>query len=205
MQPVARGAAARRGVAMAQPHALVTGAAGFIGSMLTERLLAMDVQVTGVDLFTDYYDPALKRRNLALALEHPRFSLLELDLGSADLAALPEVNVLYHQAAQPGVRASWGAEFALYTHHNVLATQRLLERYRGSALERFVYASSSSVYGDAERYPTDETLLPRPFSPYGVTKLAAEHLVLLYGRNFGMPVTSLRYFTVYGPRQRPDM
>src|SRR2546426_6327421 len=190
MQPVAGGAAARRGVAMAQPHALVTGAAGFIGSMLTERLLAQDVQVTGVDLFTDYYDPALKRRNLAQALEHPRFKLLELDLVSADLASLPEVSVIYHLAAQPGVRASWGAEFAVYALHNVLATQRLLERYRSARLERFVYASSSSVYGDAERYPTDETLLPRPFSPYGVSKLAGEHLALLYGRNFAMPVAA---------------
>jgi UDP-glucose 4-epimerase len=103
------------------------------------------------------------------------------------------------------VRASWGREFATYTSHNVLATQRLLERYQKSALERFVYASSSSIYGDAESYPTSEAVLPRPFSPYGVTKLAGEHLVLLYGRNFGMPVTALRYFTVYGPRQRPDM
>jgi len=112
---------------------------------------------------------------------------------------------VFHQAAQPGVRASWGAEFAGYVRHNVLATQRLLERYRSGALERFVYASSSSVYGDAERYPTDEALLPRPFSPYGVTKLAGEHLALLYARNFQMPVVALRYFTVYGPRQRPDM
>jgi nucleoside-diphosphate-sugar epimerase len=192
-------------VAHDSPHALVTGAAGFIGSHLVERLLADGVTVTGVDCFTDYYDPALKRANLAQALAHPRFRLLELDLGAADLSALPDVRVVYHQAAQPGVRASWGAEFAAYTHHNVLATQRLLERYRGSTLERFVYASSSSVYGDAERYPTDETLLPRPFSPYGVTKLAGEHLVMLYGRNFGVPVVALRYFTVYGPRQRPDM
>ena len=190
---------------MANAHALVTGAAGFIGSSLTERLLEMGVQVTGVDMFTDYYDPALKRRNIARALEHPDFTLIELDLGEADLAVLPDVNVVYHQAAQPGVRASWGAEFAIYTHHNVLATQRLLERYRNTPPERFVYASSSSVYGDAEKYPTDEDLLPRPFSPYGVTKLAAEHLVLLYGRNFGLPVAALRYFTVYGPRQRPDM
>ncbi len=190
---------------MANAHALVTGAAGFIGSSLTERLLEMGVQVTGVDMFTDYYDPALKRRNIARALEHPGFRLIELDLGEADLVALPDVNVVYHQAAQPGVRASWGAEFAIYTHHNVLATQRLLERYRKTPPERFVYASSSSVYGDAEKYPTDEDLLPRPFSPYGVTKLAAEHLVLLYGRNFGLPVAALRYFTVYGPRQRPDM
>lgn len=187
------------------PTALVTGAAGFIGSHLTERLLADGVDVVGVDAFTDYYDPTLKRRNLEAALAHPGFRLVELDLGTGDLSALPEVTVVYHQAAQPGVRASWGAEFAAYTHHNVLATQRLLERYRGASLERFVYASSSSVYGDAERYPTDETLLPRPFSPYGVTKLAGEHLVLLYGRNFGLPVAALRYFTVYGPRQRPDM
>jgi UDP-glucose 4-epimerase len=186
-------------------RALVTGAAGFIGSTLTERLLADGAVVTGVDCFTDYYDPALKRRNVEAALRHPDYRLLELDLGAADLAALPEVDVVFHQAAQAGVRASWGREFAAYVHHNVLATQRLLERYRDTKLERFVYASSSSVYGDAERFPTDETLLPRPFSPYGVSKLAGEHLVLLYGRNFGLPVSALRYFTVYGPRQRPDM
>src|SRR5262245_64919423 len=190
---------------MGRPHALVTGVAGFIGSHLAERLLRDGVRVTGVDCFTDYYDPAIKRRNLERARSHPEFALVELDLGEADLAALPDVQVVYHQAAQPGVRASWGADFAIYTHHNVLATQRLLERYRGSSLERFVYASSSSVYGDAERYPTDEGLLPRPLSPYGVTKLAGEHLALLYARNFGMPVVALRYFTVYGPRQRPDM
>jgi UDP-glucuronate 4-epimerase len=186
-------------------HALVTGCAGFIGSTLTERLLASGTRVTGVDCFTDYYDPTLKRRNLEAALRHPAFTLVELDLGRDPIDSLPDVDVVFHQAAQPGVRASWGAEFALYTHHNVLATQRLLERFRGRKLDRFVYASSSSVYGDAERYPTDEDLLPRPFSPYGVTKLAAEHLTLLYGRNFGMPVAALRYFTVYGPRQRPDM
>ena len=187
------------------PHALVTGAAGFIGSTLTDRLLADGVQVTGVDLFTDYYDRSLKRKNLAGAAKHPAFTLLEIDLADADLASLPEADVIFHQAAQPGVRASWGREFAAYAHHNVLATQRLLERYKGSKLERFVYASSSSVYGDAESYPTSESVLPRPFSPYGVTKLAGEHLTLLYGRNFGLPVTALRYFTVYGPRQRPDM
>jgi UDP-glucose 4-epimerase len=190
---------------VSSPHALVTGAAGFIGSHLVERLLAEGATVTGVDCFTDYYDPALKRGNIAAVLANPRFRLLDLDLGVADLAVLPEVQVVFHQAAQAGVRASWGADFAAYVHHNVLATQRLLERYRGAGLERFVYASSSSVYGDAERYPTDEGMLPRPFSPYGVTKLAGEHLTLLYGRNFGVPVVALRYFTVYGPRQRPDM
>lgn len=186
-------------------HALVTGAAGFIGSHLCERLIRSGARVTGVDVFTDYYDPALKRRNLEGLRGNPNFTLIELDLGRDDLARLPDVSVVFHQAAQAGVRASWGAEFATYTHHNVLATQRLLERYRSTPLERFVYASSSSVYGDAERFPTPETLLPKPFSPYGVTKLAGEHLVLLYGRNFGLPVSALRYFTVYGPRQRPDM
>ena len=186
-------------------HALVTGAAGFIGSTLSDRLLADGATVTGVDCFTDYYDVRLKRKNLESAIRHPAFTLLELDLGAADLAELPKVDVVFHQAAQAGVRASWGKDFTAYAHHNVLATQRLLERYRDETLQRFVYASSSSVYGDAERYPTDEALLPRPFSPYGVTKLAGEHLVLLYGRNFGIPVSALRYFTVYGPRQRPDM
>jgi UDP-glucose 4-epimerase len=186
-------------------HALVTGAAGFIGSTLTDRLLADGVRVTGVDAFTDYYDVSLKRRNIAAALAHQGFELLELDLGTADLAPLPEVDVVFHNAAQPGVRASWGREFAAYTQHNVLATQRLLERYKRSKLERIIYASSSSIYGDAESYPTSEGVLPRPFSPYGVTKLAGEHLALLYGRNFGLPVAALRYFTVYGPRQRPDM
>ncbi|HVP14056.1 MAG TPA: NAD-dependent epimerase/dehydratase family protein [Terriglobales bacterium] len=190
---------------MSTPHALVTGAAGFIGSHLTERLLGRGVRVTGVDAFTGYYDPALKRANLETARRDPAFRLIELDLGADDLARLPDVDVVFHLAAQPGVRASWGAEFASYAHHNVLATQRLLERYRGAGLQRFVYASSSSVYGDAERFPTAEDLLPRPFSPYGVTKLAGEHLLLLYGRNFGMPCVALRYFTVYGPRQRPDM
>ena len=190
---------------MSATRALVTGAAGFIGSTLVERLLADGCTVTGVDCFTDYYDPVLKRRNLEAAARDPRFTLLTLDLGADDLAALPEVEVVFHQAAQAGVRASWGRDFASYAHHNVLGTQRLLERYQRSPLQRFVYASSSSVYGDAERFPTDELLLPRPFSPYGVTKLAGEHLVLLYGRNFGLPVAALRYFTVYGPRQRPDM
>jgi UDP-glucose 4-epimerase len=190
---------------MAPPHALVTGAAGFIGSHLSERLLADGLTVTGVDCFTDYYDPALKRRNLSALSGNPRFRLLELDLGADDLSTLPAVQVVFHQAAQAGVRASWGRQFGSYAHHNVLATQRLLERYRGEPLERFVYASSSSVYGDAERFPTDESMLPRPFSPYGVTKLAGEHLTLLYGRNFDLPVAALRYFTVYGPRQRPDM
>ncbi len=186
-------------------HALVTGAAGFIGSNLCEALIARGFEVTGVDCFTDYYDPAIKRRNVAALLAGPRFRMLELDLSRADLAALPAARWVFHQAAQPGVRASWGADFAAYARDNVLATQRLLERYKDSNVERVVVASSSSIYGDAERMPTGEGDLPRPFSPYGVTKLAAEHLAVLYARNFGVPAVALRYFTVYGPRQRPDM
>lgn len=186
--------------------AVVTGAAGFIGSHLCEALVARGFAVTGVDCFTDYYDPARKRRNLEGLTAGTGFRLLELDLSRDDLAALPaDPRFVFHQAAQPGVRASWGKEFAEYTRHNVLATQRLLERYKGSKAERVVVASSSSVYGDAERLPTGEGDLPRPYSPYGVTKLAAEHLALLYARNFGVPAVALRYFTVYGPRQRPDM
>jgi UDP-glucose 4-epimerase len=187
-------------------HALVTGAAGFIGSHLCERLRQEGCRVTGVDCFTDFYDPAIKRRNVEALRRDPGFTLLELDLSRDPLDVLPaDVHVVFHQSAQAGVRTSWGAQFADYLRHNVLATQRLLEHFRGRSLERFVYASSSSVYGDAESFPTLETALPRPFSPYGVTKLAGEHLVLLYGRNFGLPVAALRYFTVYGPRQRPDM
>jgi UDP-glucose 4-epimerase len=190
---------------MREPLALVTGAAGFIGSHLVERLLADGVAVTGVDAFTETYDAALKRRNLERAANHRSFRLIELDLARDDLARLPDASVVYHLAAQPGVRSSWGPDFAIYVERNVLATQRLLERYRDARPERFVYSSSSSVYGDAESFPTAETALPRPFSPYGVSKLAGEHLALLYGRNFGLPVVALRYFTVYGPRQRPDM
>ncbi len=191
---------------MSERPVVVTGAAGFIGSHLSEALVERGHDVVGVDAFTDYYDPAIKRANLAKLANHPRFRLLEVDLGAADLSVLPaDARWVFHLAAPPGGRASWGAEFAAYAHHNVLATQRVLERYRGSEVERVVVSSSSSVSGDAERMPTSETDLPRPYSPYGVTKLAAEHLALLYGRNFGLPVAALRYFTVYGPRQRPDM
>lgn len=186
--------------------ALVTGCAGFIGSTLTEALLAGGTRVVGVDAVTDSYAPDSKRANLAALLDHPDFELRETDLLDADLAALLEgVDVVFHLAGLPGVRTSWGERFAEYERSNVLATQQLLEAARHTPVDRIVFSSSSSVYGAAERYPVLETDAPAPRSPYGVTKLAAEHLCNLYASNFGVPTVSLRYFTVYGPRQRPDM
>jgi len=192
---------------------LVTGCAGFIGSTLTDTLLADGHEVVGVDCFTDYYDPARKHANLAGALEHERFTLHRIDLAHGGIENdLVAVDGVFHQAAQAGVRASWGAEFKTYTDCNVLATQRLLEsvtregaRPSGEGPPPVVYASSSSIYGNAEARPTREDALPAPISPYGVTKLACEHLVDTYRHEFDVPGTSLRYFTVYGPRQRPDM
>lgn len=187
-------------------HALVTGAAGFIGSRLARRLREDNHQVTGLDSFTDYYDVALKKAN-AEVVARSGASFIEGDLNSVDLdVVLRDIDVIFHLAGQPGVRASWGAEFPVYTRSNIEATQRLLEACRDrQGLKRFIYASSSSVYGDAESYPTSEDVRPQPVSPYGVTKLAAEHLCCLYASNFGVPTVSLRYFTVYGPGQRPDM
>ena len=186
--------------------ALVTGAAGFIGSNLTERLLGDGVEVRGVDRLSDYYDPELKRANLAALEAQSGFTFVEGDLTRIDLEALLEgIDVVFHLAAQPGVRASWGREFEIYLSDNLLATQRLLEASRQRELRRFVFASSSSIYGDAERFPTKETDAPAPVSPYGVTKLAGEHLCRQYFKGFGVPTVALRYFTIFGPRQRPDM
>lgn len=189
---------------------VVTGVAGFVGSTLAERLLADGHEVVGIDCFTDYYGRDVKERNLATARQSARFTFHEEDLAEADLdARLDGVEVVFHQAAQAGVRASWGETFASYTHHNVLATQRLLEaakrRMGRGGPRRVVYASSSSVFGEGAELPMRETTFCRPYSPYGVTKLAAEHLCELYRNNFGLSTVSLRYFTVYGPRQRPDM
>jgi UDP-glucuronate 4-epimerase len=186
---------------------LVTGAAGFIGSHLSDALLARGDSVVGVDCFTPYYGREVKERNLADADTHAGFEFVEADLLDTELEALlAEVDVVFHQAAQAGVRLSWSHGFADYVTNNVLATQRLLEAIVVSRpTARFVYASSSSVYGNQQRYPVVETDLPAPFSPYGVTKLAAEHLCRLYATNAGLRTVSLRYFTVFGPRQRPDM
>ncbi|MFN6559973.1 MAG: NAD-dependent epimerase/dehydratase family protein [Nostoc sp. ChiSLP01] len=186
---------------------IVTGVAGFIGSHLTETLLQQGEEVIGIDEFNDYYDPMLKYKNIAHLNGAPGFTLIEADIQFLDWHKLLEdVDVVYHQAAQAGVRASWGKGFASYTQRNINATQILLEAAKDAkSLKRLVFASSSSVYGDAETLPTHEEICPQPVSPYGITKLAGEFLCKLYHKNFGVPSVSLRYFTVYGPRQRPDM
>ena len=187
--------------------ALVTGAAGFIGSTLSERLLGEGADVVGLDCFTDYYPRPMKERNLASLSKDARFTFVESTIQQADLARiLRGCTHVFHLAAQAGVRKSWGRDFAVYTINNIEATQVLLEAVAGARhIERVVYASSSSVYGDLVAMPMREDALPQPVSPYGVTKLAAEQLCYLYYTNHQVPTVSLRYFTVYGPRQRPDM
>lgn len=187
-------------------RALVTGVAGFIGSTLAEQLLVDGADVVGLDCFTDYYPRALKERNLSTAKRHPGFRFVESRIQDADLRSLlADRTHVFHLAAQAGVRKSWGRDFSVYTTNNVEATQVLLEACVGVTLERVVYSSSSSVYGDNVPLPMREDALPQPVSPYGVTKLAAEQLCHLYYVNERVPAVSLRYFTVYGPRQRPDM
>jgi UDP-glucose 4-epimerase len=186
--------------------ALITGVAGFIGSTLAERLLGDGADVVGIDCFTDYYPREAKERNLKTARGHQRFRFVESRVQDADLAAmLADRTHVFHLAAQAGVRKSWGKDFEIYTVNNIEATQVLLEACTRTKIERLVYASSSSVYGDDRPMPFREDTLPQPVSPYGVSKLAAEQLCYLYFANFGVPTVSLRYFTVYGPRQRPDM
>lgn len=189
---------------------VVTGAAGFIGSNLCQALLEEGHDVVGIDCFVDYYPREVKTSNLEQARSCSRFSFLEADLQEAPLEQIFEgVDWVFHLAAQAGVRASWGKDFAIYTGNNILASQRVLEAAKSErvkeTLKKVVYASSSSVYGHAESLPTLEAAKPQPISPYGVSKLAAEHLMVLYCKEFGVPTVSLRYFTVYGPRQRPDM
>jgi nucleoside-diphosphate-sugar epimerase len=187
-------------------RALVTGGAGFIGSHLVEALIDGGDQVRVVDCLTDYYSVEQKEANLDRFGQRAECEIVLADLRDARIPPLLDgIDVVYHQAGQPGVRLSWAEGFAAYDSCNILATQRLLEACREASIDRFVLASSSSIYGEAERYPTIETDLPRPRSPYGVTKLAAEHLCGLYAAAWGVPTVSLRYFTVYGPAQRPDM
>lgn len=185
---------------------IVTGAAGFVGSHLTDRLLAMGHEVVGVDSFTDSYARHLKERNLSAAKGHGRFQLIDGDLLDIELdALLVSADHVFHLAGQAGVRPSWGSQFAVYLRNNIAATQRLLEAAKRAQLRTFVFASSSSIYGNAKRLPVTEETLPQPISPYGVTKLAAEHLCSLYHHVYQVPTVSLRYFTAYGPRQRPEM
>ena len=185
---------------------IVTGAAGFVGSHLADRLLAMGHEVVGIDSFTDSYARHLKERNLSNAKGHERFQLIDGDLLDLDLdALLVSADHVFHLAGQAGVRPSWGSQFAVYLRNNIAATQRLLEAAKRAELRTFVFASSSSIYGNAKRLPVTEETLPQPVSPYGVTKLAAEHLCSLYHRVYRVPTVSLRYFTAYGPRQRPEM
>ncbi len=193
--------------AMTAPsRVVVTGAAGFIGSHLCERLLTLGHKVVGIDSFTDYYERARKEQNLADSKANPDFTFEEVDLVDGYLHRVFQgAKVVYHLAGQDGVRPRSGGQFDRYVRNNIIATQRLLESLKETPIDRLVFAGSSSVYGDAEMFPTKESALPRPVSPDGVTKLAAEHLALLYSKNFGLPAVSVRYFTVFGPRQRPDM
>jgi len=187
-------------------RALVTGAAGFIGSHLAERLRADGAEVIGVDGFVDNYAEARKRSHLRALASDEGFRLVEAMLEDLDLGALLDgVDVVFHLAAMPGVRSSWGQSFEPYSSYNVYATQRVLEAAMHAGVGRVVYASSSSVYGDAAALPMSEEARELPHSPYGVTKLAGEHLARLYHRNYGYPTVSMRFFTVYGPRQRPEM
>jgi UDP-glucuronate 4-epimerase len=188
------------------PRYVVTGCAGFIGSTLTDTLLAEGSEVVGVDAFTDYYSRDVKEAALGEARGNPSFTLLEHDLttGSLPESSLEAVDGIFHLAARPGVRASWGSGFEAYVNDNVLATHAVADG-AGERGIRLVFASSSSIYGDALAYPTPEATAPSPISPYGVTKLACEHLVAAHARFSGLEYVALRYFTVYGPRQRPDM
>lgn len=184
---------------------LVTGCAGFIGSSLSLELLKRGYEVIGVDSFTENYTKWIKNRNMDRLVQYPQFSYVQGSLLSMDLSfLLKNVSYIFHQAAMPGVRSSWGKDFNKYVDYNILATQKLLEAAKHSFIEKMIYASSSSIYGRTYG-KTVENQLPAPFSPYGVTKLAGEHLCSLYHANYEVPTVALRYFTVYGPGQRPDM
>lgn len=185
---------------------LVTGAAGFIGSHLCRKLIKEGFSVTGIDSFTDSYPKWIKERNIKPLMREKKFKLFSSDLNDLELKKLlSNTDYVFHHAAQAGVRASWGENFSVYIKNNIEATQKLLEAAKNSRIKKFIYASSSSVYGFCPELPMSETSSLYPFSPYGVSKLAAEHLCFLYFKNYNVPTVSLRFFTVYGPGQRPDM
>jgi len=185
---------------------LVTGVAGFIGSHLAEELLKQGHHLIGIDCFTDFYPRGIKEQNLANLKGKAGFEFIEASINQIELKPiLSRVDGIFHLSAQAGVRTSWGKDFDHYLEHNIKATQRILEAMRDFPELKMVFASTSSVYGDTDQYPTPESALKRPFSPYGATKLACEGLCYLYYKNYGVKVTTLRYFTVFGPRQRPDM
>lgn len=185
---------------------LVTGCAGFIGSHLTERLLSKGCRVIGIDALKNYYDPVVKEQNMSDYINNGNFEFHKKDINKINLnRIIKKVDYVFHEAAQAGVRSSWGREFSCYVDDNILATQKLLEVLKDYKNKKMIYASSSSVYGDSEEKELREDAALRPVSPYGVTKLAAEKLAFVYWRNYQVPVVSLRYFTVFGPRQRPDM
>jgi UDP-glucose 4-epimerase len=187
-------------------RALVTGCAGFIGSQLTEHLLSRGDEVVGIDCFNDNYGRPQKLENLRSFSDHDNFEFVPIDLGRGDLDDLvADRDTIFHLAAEPGVRSSWGSRYQQYVHNNILATQHLLDAAKERPGLRIVYASSSSVYGDAIERPTSESAKTDPRSPYGQTKLSAEQLCALYHYNFDLDFVALRYFTVFGPRQRPDM
>jgi UDP-glucose 4-epimerase len=187
--------------------AVITGVAGFIGSHLAEKLLKNNFKVIGIDNFTNYYSKKIKKHNLKECLKNKNFSLIIKDLIEIDLLPIfRKSQHLFHLAAQPGVRSSWGSQFETYAKENILVTQRILEYAKAAnSLKKIIIASSSSVYGEQKGKMNEENTIAKPTSPYGVTKLTAENLCRIYAENFDLPITTLRYFTVYGPRQRPDM
>lgn len=185
---------------------MVTGAAGFIGSHLVDLLLESGMEVVGIDCLNENYRGAEKIANLRSAFSHEAFSLETIDLSVDEIdEAIEGADLIFHLAGEPGVRPSWGDNFGRYSRNNVLATQRLLDSATRSTSATFVYASSSSIYGDAEVFPTPEDTPPKPISPYGSTKLAGEHLCGVYERSRDLDLRIVRFFTVFGPRQRPDM
>jgi nucleoside-diphosphate-sugar epimerase len=186
-------------------RALVTGVAGFIGSSLAERLIKDGHEVIGIDCFTDYYSQIQKERNISSLLKSKKFSFIERDLMIVDLIPiLKKVDYVFHEAAQPGVRGSWGKNFSIYVINNIEVTQHILEACKEVKIKKLVYASSSSIYGNCS-LPMSEEQIPHPISPYGVTKLSGENLCYLYAEQYDIPIVSLRYFSIYGTRQRPDM